>query len=132
MPWLVQPKLAASRQSDRGHAPEALFTDRPGEVDSLRVQLCDGRLDVIAHEVELVPAALLGRMGRQLRGRQCEDQPTAAGIDRAQPEHVSEKRAIPLRIGRKDDCMHACNHVRTSWYSLLGNKTTILVRDHGG
>jgi hypothetical protein len=78
---LVQPELAAARQSDGGREPEALVADRPGDLDPFGFQVGDGRLDVIAHEVELVLAALFGRVGRQLRGWQTEDQPAAAGID---------------------------------------------------
>jgi hypothetical protein len=39
---------------------------------------CDARLDVVAHEVELVDVVLLGRMDSNLRGRQSKDQPIAA------------------------------------------------------
>jgi transcriptional regulator with XRE-family HTH domain len=110
---LVQPKLAATGQSNRGDEPEAFVADRPGDVDSLRFQIGDGGVDVIAHEVELVLASFVGRMGRQLRGRQGEDQPAAAGIDGRELEHVSEERAIPLCVPSEDDCVHASDHVRT-------------------
>jgi hypothetical protein len=54
-------------------------------------------------------------MGRQLGGRQGEDQPAAAGIDGTELEHVPEERAIPLRVRSEDHCMHPRDHLRTSF-----------------
>jgi hypothetical protein len=53
-------------------------------------------------------------MGRQLRGRQTEDQPTVTGIDGRELEYVTEERAIALRIRGEDQCMHSGDHVRAS------------------
>jgi hypothetical protein len=66
---LIQPKLAAAGESDCRDRPETLVADGPGDVDSLGSQFGNGAVNVVAHEVELVLAALFGRMGRQFRGR---------------------------------------------------------------
>ena len=71
-------------------------------------------MDVVTHEVELVVAILVRGMGCELSGRQSEDQPALAGIDERQLEHVSEERAILLRIRREDHCVDSRDHVRTS------------------
>jgi hypothetical protein len=110
---LIEPEVTPAGQSDRGLEAEALFADGPGEVDSLAFQFCDGGVYVITHEVQLVLAALFGRMGRQLRRWQREDQPAATGIDGGELHDVSEEGAIPLRVGGEDDCVHSCDHVRS-------------------
>jgi transcriptional regulator with XRE-family HTH domain len=114
MPRLVQPEFTAARQPDRRHEAEPLIADGPGDVDALGLQLSDGRVDVVAHEVELVPAGLVRGMGCQLSRRQSEDQPPVSGVGERQLEHVSEKRAILLRIRRENQCMDSRDHVRPS------------------
>src|SRR4029453_16785961 len=119
--WVARlgpPELAAARQPDRRHEPEPLIADGPRDVDAFGLQLSDGRMDVVADEVELVPAVLVRGGGCHLGRRQSEDQPPLAAVDKRQLEHVSEERAILLRVRREDHCMDSRDHVRTSrlWF----------------
>src|SRR5262249_1736412 len=85
-------------------------------------------MDVIAHEIELVLTAFLNRVGRQLRGRQSEDQPAIASINRRELEHISEERPIPLCVRSKDHCMHSGDHVRLTWTVLQPQRVLPLDR----
>jgi hypothetical protein len=49
-------------------------------------------------------------MGGQLGGRKGEDQPTAAGIDRGEIEHVAEERPVCLRIAGENDRVNTGDH----------------------
>src|SRR5215813_2053032 len=67
-------------------------------------------LEVIAHEIEFVPAVAVGGVTGYF-GRRCrEDQPPTAGIDRRKAKHVSEEGPICLRVSCVDDGMHASDH----------------------
>src|SRR5215208_1718194 len=62
-------------------------------------------------EVELVLGlAPLGRVARELGGRQREDRPAAAGVDRLERENVAEERPRPLGLRGEDDDMHTGDH----------------------
>jgi len=52
-------------------------------------------------------AAVLSGMDRQLRGREREDQPPAAGVDGGQPEDVAEERLVGFGVGASDDDVRA-------------------------
>jgi hypothetical protein len=53
--------------------------------------------DVVAEQVQLGPAALLGRVDGELGRRQREDQPAAARVDRPGPQHLGQ--GGPGRVG---------------------------------
>ena len=53
--------------------------------------------DVVGQEMELGPAALLGRMDGEFGRWQREDQPGVAGVDRPGPEHLGQ--GGPGRVG---------------------------------
>ena len=81
-----------------------------GQLDALGLELLDGRVHVVTHEIELVVTGALGRMGSELRGRQREDQPAVTGIDRREPEHVLEELSHRLRVLAVDDCVNSGDH----------------------
>src|SRR5947207_15859950 len=77
--WLVEPESAAAGQFDGGDEPPALPRHAVTELDALRCELAYGRLDVVAHQVELIAAAIRRcRVRGQLRRGQREDEPAAA------------------------------------------------------
>ena len=50
------------------------------------------------------------RMERGLRGRQLENQPTAADVDRPESEHVGEEPAVRFRVGGGEKEVSASEH----------------------
>ena len=93
---LVEAEFVAVGHPDGSRKPPAFLTDGSADVDALAFELSDGRLDVIAHEVELVVTSIVRWMGGQLCGREREDRPPLARIRRRKLEHVSKERANRL------------------------------------
>src|SRR5215831_11221041 len=60
---LVQTQLAAAWDLQRDESPEAGVGDWSRELHATRFQVLDRLVDVVAHQVQLVPAAV-GRLGR--------------------------------------------------------------------
>src|SRR5215208_5907154 len=103
MSWLVNRQLATVGEAQRCHQAESFVADLPGELDPLCLELLDRGSNVVAHQVQLVPALPTVRVGSELGGRQREDQPATAGIDRGKPHDVTKERAQALGVVRKDD-----------------------------
>jgi hypothetical protein len=79
---LVDGKLRAVWQPDRGQQSPALIGDIPRYLGSPGPQFSEGGLDVIAHEVELVMALTLGWMNSELCwGRAKISQPPPASAE---------------------------------------------------
>jgi len=95
VPRFVEGELAAVWQLDRCAEPPAFVADRAAELDALALELGDRRVDVIAHEIELVMAGVVGRVDGQLGGRESEDEPAVAGVDRRELEDVADECADP-------------------------------------
>src|SRR5262249_16486778 len=72
-------------------------------------------LQVVAHEIEAglekrLPGRLAVRgMDRELRGRQAEDQPAMADIDRGEAQDVAEEGAVRLRIRAVEEDVGTCD-----------------------
>jgi hypothetical protein len=96
--WFVKRELSASRKPEPGRESPPLFHDALDELRSLGLQVRDGRMDVVAHEVDLVMRMALGGMGSQLGGRAGEYQPSASGIHRFEAKRVLKKRARRDRV----------------------------------
>jgi hypothetical protein len=84
--------------------------DRAAELDSLALELRDGRVDVVAHQIELVPIRLVSGVSGEFRRRQGEDQPAAPRVDGWEPKRVSKQGTDRLRILREYDHVGAGNH----------------------
>ena len=54
MAGLIQPELVAAGDLQTGQKAPAHVLDRARELDATRFELRDGRVDVVAHEVQLV------------------------------------------------------------------------------
>ena len=74
------------------------------------LELGDRRADVVAHQVELVMAGLVGGVHGQLCGRQGDDGPAVAGVDRREFEDVSDERANRVCVLGEDDRVGAGDH----------------------
>ena len=64
---------------------------------------CERRVEVVGHQVQLMLRLAVGRVDGELGGRQREDQPAAAGVDRvevrARPRRTRARRRRPARTG---------------------------------
>src|SRR5439155_9259452 len=100
MTWLIQTELTAAGQANgRRDAPRLSF-DRPRELDASRRQFGDSRVEVIAHQKQLLAYAAAvvarrvnGNLGRWHR----EDRPAAASVHRWPAQHVAQERADLFR-----------------------------------
>jgi hypothetical protein len=110
VPRLVDGKLRAIWQADRGQKPPALIRDFACHFHSLAPQVAERGLDVVAHEVELVMAATLSWMDSKFGRGQGENEPAPARIRRRQAEDVGEERADLLGFGREHDRMYSGDH----------------------
>lgn len=72
-------------------------------------------------------AGLVCRVGGQLGGRQGEDQPPVPGINRREPEHVSEESANPVGVLGEDHRVGPGNHEYGSL--VMGCSADALVHD---
>jgi hypothetical protein len=96
--------------SKRSNQAPARIIDRTHELDSLALEFLDGRVDVVAHEVQLVVHVLIRGMGSQLGGRQAKDGPAAPGVDRGELKHLAKENPDTLYILREDDGVGAGDH----------------------
>src|SRR2546423_347922 len=72
---LVEAELGTTGQGQGRDRSPPLLVYRAGP-HTLVVQRRDGRVEVVAHQVQLVPELAVGRVRRQFGGWQREDQPT--------------------------------------------------------
>jgi len=84
---LIQTHLASAREPDFGDRAPTLFMHR-GTLDAFRLEGRNLALQVIAHEIQLMPVILFGGMDRRLSRRQGENQPTVTGVDRCEPKDI--------------------------------------------
>ena len=110
MSWLVESDIATAGQPKRRHQAESLVADLLRELDPLRAQLLDCRVNVFAHQVQLVVGFPVGGMGGQLGRRKGEDQPSAPGIDRGEVEHLAKEGSVCFSIAGENDRVNADDH----------------------
>src|SRR5262249_15325990 len=109
MSWLVQADFPATGKSECGEEAPTLVRD-PAANGAFGVQRARHRLDVVAHQVDLMTAVLGGRVHRDLGRRQREDEPALSGIDVGESEDVAQEGAIRFGILAVDDRMCATDH----------------------
>ena len=90
MGWLVNAYFAAARKRDGSKFSPARFA-HIRDFNVFRFEVFQGRREVIAHQVKLVPIVVLGIMERGFEGRHGENQPALAGINRGKLEDVAKK-----------------------------------------
>src|SRR6266404_3856293 len=69
----------------------------------------------VANKIKFVET-LLGRVERDFRWRQREDQPTMPRIHGFEPEDVAEKCAVRLRVFTVDNHVSARNHLPSKYH----------------
>src|SRR4051812_12146714 len=77
---LIDTQLSAPRQREPRDRPPPLLIDRRAR-HILRLHFGDERLNVVAHEKQLVRVVLVGGVHRELRRRQRKNQPASSCID---------------------------------------------------
>src|SRR5690242_8628073 len=121
MPRLIEPEPAAAWQGDLGQQTPALIAYL-GASDARRGQFRHRLFDVVAHQVELVPATVFGWMQGYFGRGQREDQPAMAGVGGGKLQHVAEEPAISLRTGGVEDGVGTGYH-RASLSQAAGSGT---------
>src|ERR1700686_5215187 len=94
---LVETDVASAGEPDAGHRTPPGFVHLRTP-NALLAQYLYLSLEVVTHEIELVPGAFLRGMNGHLCRRQSEDQPTATSVNRGKSEDVSEEGAISGRV----------------------------------
>jgi len=110
---LIQADIAASGKPYLRDGTPSRFLDFRA-FDAL---LCEGSyfgFQIVAHEIEFVGAASIGRVDCGFCRRQGEDQPTMARIHGFETEHVAEKRAVRLGVLTVDDYVSPRDHFPSS------------------
>src|SRR5439155_26766090 len=96
-----------------GEQPPTLVVHRAA-LDTALLHLRHERLDVIAHQIELVHIILFPRMHRDLGRRKAEDQPSSPHVDARQLQDIEQKLAVGIGILAVDDRVSADDHDLTS------------------
>src|SRR6202007_3356613 len=86
--------------AEAGRLPVAAELDPPGP------ELLHRRLEVVAHEAQLVPRLLAG-VHAELCGREREDQPAVVGVDVVPSEDVAKDGAERLGFRRVEEGVDA-------------------------
>src|SRR5262249_28975931 len=109
MPRFVQPDLATTWKSKRPESPSAGFGDGR-KPDALSGQLGYRRVQVVAHQIQLVPRGTVDGMYGDLRRRELEDQPSCSGVDAGAFEDVAEEDAICFGVAAVNDHVATVDH----------------------
>lgn len=92
--WFVGAHFAATGKSDRSQLSATLIAHLR-DLHVLRSEIFEGRRDVVAHEVQLVPVVVFGVMESGFERRHGENQPTVAGIHEGELELGNRSGAPP-------------------------------------
>lgn len=111
MPGLINAELATIGQAECGEDAPALISRFPADLRSAGTEVGKGRVDVVAHQVELVMVAVPSRVDGQFGRRQREDRPAIASVNRGEAEGVSKIAADFFGLWRENDGVHSGNHV---------------------
>src|SRR5512134_2499859 len=114
MPRFVQHHVDVSGQGEHDGDPVTLVLGLTVDLNTFRLELPDGCLDVVAHQGELVANArfegrALGWVHAELCRGQREDQPAFACIDVLPAEYITERRPERLGFARVEQDVRADN-----------------------
>src|ERR1700694_1146320 len=113
MARLVHHEASPVGEDDRRGASETPFGYFAVEADALVAECRNRRVDVVAHQIELVVPGFLSGMNAELGGWQREDQPAVTGVDGRKLEHVAKETAYGISVGREHERVHAGDHQRS-------------------
>src|SRR5581483_4322864 len=102
------PECTGARKHDRDRSSPPSLVNIAAD-DTLRSQLPDRLLNIVAHEIKLLEL-FLGRMDRQLRRRQCKNEPSATRIDGTKAEHIAKERPVLFGVFRINKRMDSGDH----------------------
>jgi hypothetical protein len=126
MSWFVKPDLATTWKSKPRASPPAGFGDGR-KPDALTGQLGHRRVQVIAHQIELVRGRTVDGMHGDLGRRELEDQPSRSGVDARAIEDIPEEDAICFGIATVNDHVTTVDHTA----SVMGLPAlTMMMRRH--
>jgi hypothetical protein len=114
VPGLIDAELAAARKCDLRQMTPTHVPDGAAPY-SVPFHRRDERMDVGAHEVELVDAVLPRRVDGHFRRGEAEDEPPVSDVDVGEPQNVPEERAIRFRFTAVDYRMGADDHAHLLW-----------------
>jgi hypothetical protein len=80
VPWFIDRQFPAIGKPKGSHSAPVGIGDRTSERYALGIEVDDGRVNVVAHEVDLV-MIVLGGMGGQFGGGQSEDEPSGTCVN---------------------------------------------------
>jgi hypothetical protein len=109
MVGLIHTKLPATWQPELRYQAIALVLDWVDR-DPVSLHFCDERVQIVAHQVELVDVILLRWVHGNLGRRQSEDQPPVADIDVRKFKHITQESTVSLRVRAVNDRMRTTNH----------------------
>src|SRR3954462_15344321 len=115
---LVETHFASAWKPDLGDRTPSRFLHFRTS-DALLPQRRHLRLQIVTHEIEFIPSMLLGRMNRQFRRRERDDQPSMASIHGCSSEDLTEKGAISGRILAVHNYMGTKDHRTCSFFPCL-------------
>ena len=107
---LIEADLAAARKPNlRDGAPSCFLNFRAR--NAFRREKSHLGLQIVAHEIELVGAILIGRMKRSFCWRQGEDQPAMTGVHGFESENISKKCSVRFGVLAVDNDVRTRNHL---------------------
>jgi hypothetical protein len=109
MSRFVKPDLATTWKSNRRESAPAGFGDGR-KPDPLSRQLGHRRVQVIAHQMQLMRRCTVHGMYSDLNRREPEDQPSPSGVNTGEIEDVPEEYAICFCVATVNDHVATVDH----------------------
>jgi hypothetical protein len=106
---LIKAHLAASWEPNLGDRAPSLFV-HPRTLHARFTKCCHLGLQVVTHEIQLMPAILISGMKCGLCWRKSKDQPPTPGIHRRKMQDVPEEGTVRIRVFAIYDYMRARDH----------------------
>ncbi len=110
MSRFVETNLGAARDPDATYDAPALVTWRLRDFDALGGELSESRVEVSAHQVQLLGRWSIARMCGELSRRQREDQPATSGVGEHVAELVAEESPDLLGVRGIEDGVDSSDH----------------------
>src|ERR1022692_14857 len=107
---LIKADLTSTRKPHLRNGTPSCFLN----VRALNALLCEGRhfgFQVVAHEIEVLGANLIGWVYCGFSGGQGEDQPAMTRINGFETEDIAEKCAVRLGVLTVENYVSAKNHL---------------------
>jgi hypothetical protein len=111
MSRLIQPEYASAGKSDACQQTPTTVTHPALHDDATSGEVGDRRLDVVAHQVDLVLGRTVCGVHGDLGRRQGDDEPSVASVDSSVPaKDLAQHLPVCLGIGAVDDRVSRSDH----------------------